>query len=311
MRTVVGRASLSPPEGGTAVTIGTFDGVHIGHRSLIARTLARAGSEDLVATALTWDRHPAATLRPDKRPPLLTSPERKVELMSDTGLDLLAISEFDLELSRWSPDEFVDRIIVSGLGAQVVVVGEGWRFGHKARGDTDLLQKLGAEAGFATDVVPLAEVSGGPASSTRAREALAGGDLELARALLGRPFDVDGVVVRGAARGASLGWPTANLEVDPDLVLPGRGVYAGRARAGDRWWKAAINVGVNPTFGGTPDASPLHVEAYLLDYTGDLYGERLRVEFHERLRDEIAFESERALSDQIARDVELARRLTC
>ena len=311
MKTVVGRDSLGALDERTAVAIGTFDGVHVGHRALIGQTVERARRDGLLSTVLTWDRHPAATLRPDKLPPLLTTPERKVELIEEAGADLLVVLEFDDVLSHWSPEHFVSHVLVAGMNAGAVFVGHDWRFGHKAAGDAALLEQLGAENGF--DVVPaeLVEIRGEPVSATRARGALAEGDLRLVTELLGRPFDVDGVVVHGDDRGSGLGWPTANLSPDKSLAHPPRGVYAGRARAQGRWWPAAINVGVNPTFGGDIATTPLRIEAYLLDFTADIYDQDLRLEFWERLRDEKKFSGAEELSKQIAADVEATRRLTC
>jgi riboflavin kinase/FMN adenylyltransferase len=311
VKTIFGRARLQGPEHGSAVAIGTFDGVHIGHRALIARAREEAADSGAEAAVVTWDRHPAATLRPDAVPKLLTSPERKVELLQDTGVELLAVLEFDRALSMWPPERFAREVLASGLRARAVFVGEGWRFGHRAAGDVGLLKELGEELGFKAWGVPLAEVGGGPASSSRAREAVARGDLETATALLGRRFDLDGVVSRGDDRGKRLGWPTANLAIDPAYAHPPRGVYAARARARGRWYSAAVNLGVNPTFGGEPERTPLRIEAYLLDFDDDLYGERLRIEFHARLRDELEFGSEDELSAQIARDVDATRALTC
>lgn len=309
MRTIVGRDALQKGERPASVAIGTFDGVHVGHRGLISRALDRARAENQAATVLTWDRHPAATLRPDKVPPQLTNPGRKIELLEATGIDQLVILEFDETLSRWAPEEFVGKVLVEGLGAGSVVVGSGWRFGHKAKGDVPFLATLGEEHGFVVDEATLVEVEGEPASSTRVRSALAEGDMKLVHALLARPFDLDGVVKKGDGRGTGLGWPTANLAIEEGLAHPPRGIYAGRARVGDEWWLAAINVGVNPTFGGEPGRTPLRVEAFLLDFSGDLYDRPLRLEFHERLRDEKKFDSREELIDQIGRDVEATRGL--
>jgi riboflavin kinase / FMN adenylyltransferase len=309
VRTVVGRDNLAPPVGPVAVTIGTFDGVHIGHRSLIERARDKASELGIDSAVLTWDRHPAEVLRPDKAPQLLTSQQRKVELLAGTGIDLLVVLEFDRELSSWPPERFVEDVLVSGLQARAVIVGEGWRFGHKASGDFDLLVKMSGDGGFVADAAPLALVEGEPASSSRVRKAVAAGDMRLAHALLGRPFEVESEVVRGDDRGHSLGWPTANLIPGPRMARPPRGVYAGRARVGIDSYAAAINVGVNPTFGGDPESMPVRVEAYLLDFDGDLYGKTVAIEFHERLRDELAFASADELSEQIERDVEATRRL--
>jgi riboflavin kinase / FMN adenylyltransferase len=311
MKTFVGIDALQSPAEGSAVTIGTFDGVHLGHRALISRTIEAAGGR-LASTAITWDRHPFVTLRPDHVPPLLTSQERKLELIHGTGVDVCAVLVFDKELSTWSPERFVDTVLVAGLGARVVVVGEGWRFGHRAAGDVELLRRLGAEQGFEVHTLELAEVGGDVVSSTRVREAVISGDMELSEVLLGRRFDIGGVVIKGESRGGSLlGYPTANLDVDPALAHPRRGVYAGRAAVGNDWYPAAINVGVNPTFGGDERNTPLRIEAYLLDFEGDLYGVELRIEFWRRLRDEVRFDSVDELIAQIGADVEATRALTC
>ncbi len=301
MKTVVGLAAVDAADQ-SAVTIGTFDGVHLGHRALIARTVDFASGRRSVA--VTWDRHPNETLRPEHVPPLLTTPERKIELLGELGLDEVVVLPFDESFSRWPPERFARDVLAGALRAQAVCVGSGWRFGHRAQGDAVLLAKLGAELGFQVEEVPLAEVAGAAVSSSRTRQAVADGDMELARALLGRPFDLDGVVIEGDKRGVELGFPTANFALDESLAHPPRGVYAGRARANDIWHPAAINLGVNPTFGGDPRTSPLRVETYLVGFDGDLYGQALRVEFWKRLREEVKFDGREALIAQMARDVE-------
>jgi riboflavin kinase/FMN adenylyltransferase len=309
VKELVDLKSLGSFAGDASVTIGTFDGVHVGHRALIARTVERARENGSSAVAVTWDRHPMHTLRPDRVPPLLSLQDRKMELLRETDLDVVVVLAFDRELSSWAPERFVSDILVDGLGARHVVVGEGWRFGHKAAGDTDLLSKLGEESGFTVEPMPLAEAEGGPVSSTRIRQAVAAGDLRLVRSLLGRPFDIDGEVIPGDDRGTSLGYPTANIDPDGSLALPPQGIYAGRGRASDEWHPAAIDVGVNPTFGGDPERTPLRIEPYLLDFEGDLYGRVLRVEFWERLRDELRFASVEELVAQMAKDVGATRRI--
>jgi riboflavin kinase/FMN adenylyltransferase len=301
---LVGIDALEPPDAGTAVTIGTFDGVHLGHRALIAQTIGEAKQRGLASGVLTWDRHPAATLRPDAVPPMLSSPERKIELLRETGPDLIAVLPFDVPLSQRPPESFVQDVLVKGLGARLVLVGAGWRFGKGRAGTVELLEELGRDLGFEARGVDLEEVSGEAASSSRVRKAVTSGDLALAERLLGRPFDLDGVVEHGDSRGAGLGFPTANLAIDPTIAAPPVGVYAGRARVGDSWFPAATNVGVNPTFGGAP--AP-RIESYLIGFDGDLYGRTLRVEFWDRLRDEERFESPAALVKQIERDVAATR----
>ena len=303
---VVGIDALSAPPNGSAITIGTFDGVHLGHRALIALTVAEARERGLTAVVLTWDRHPAATLRPEKAPPMLSSPERKIELLQETGADVVAVLPFDVPLSQREPESFVEEILVKGLGARLVLVGEGWRFGRGRAGTVDLLSDLGRELGFETRGVTLEEVGGAAASSSRVRKAVTSGDLVLAERLLGRPFDLDGVVGHGDARGAGLGFPTANVAIDPEIAAPPVGVYAGRANTDASWFAAATNVGVNPTFGGS--GSP-RIETYLIGFEGDLYGRTLRVEFWERLRDEKRFDSVDELVEQMGRDVAVTEAL--
>ncbi|MDP9066837.1 MAG: bifunctional riboflavin kinase/FAD synthetase [Actinomycetota bacterium] len=309
MRTLVGLGALPLEPSGSVVTIGTFDGVHLGHRMLINRAIGAARERGLESCVLTWDRHPAITLRPDKAPPALASSSRKVELIEELGPDLLVVLPFDHQLASMEAKDFASEVIATGLHARIVLVGEGWRFGRKAAGDTTMLSEIGRTGGFEVHPVSLEEIGGEKVSSTRIREAVAAGDLRLARDLLGRPFEVEGPVEHGDHRGKGLGVPTANITPDPALVRPPRGVYAGRARAGDIWYSAAINVGVNPTFGGDEATTPVRVEAYLLDLEADLYGRELRIEFWTRLRDELRFESEEALISQMHADIEQTRSL--
>lgn len=309
MKTTVGLEELTPSEQGASITIGTFDGVHLGHRSLIARAAGTAREQGLTSVVVTWDRHPLMTLRPEVAPPLLSSPERKMELLATTGVDHVAVIPFTEELSHWPPERFVNDVLVDGLAARNVFVGEGWRFGHQRAGDVDLLKKLGDENGFDAMAVDLASGDGGTVSSSRIREAVAHGDVDLAERLLGRPFDLDGEVIHGDDRGTELGFPTANIDLDPHLVHPSIGVYAGRARVEGSWFAAATNVGVNPTFGGDPEVTPVRIETFLLDFAGDLYGKTIRVEFWARLRDELRFASVADLISQMKRDVDATRKL--
>ena len=311
MRTILGLEALSAPEQGAAVAIGTFDGVHVGHRALLDAARRHARRTGCAAAAVTWDRHPNTVLRPDRVPPLLCTPERKLELLGAAGLELVAMLAFDADLSRWPPERFVSEVLVAGLGARTVCVGAGWRFGHRAAGTVALLARLGATHGFGVDEVALVDLDGAAVSSSRVRDAVADGDVRLARRLLGRSFDLDGVVVTGHHRGRALGYPTANLDVDPALCVPALGVYAGRTNVAGRDFAAAISVGVNPTFGGDATARAPRVEVHVLDFSGDLYGRTLRVSFDERLRDEHRFDSVEALVAQMARDVEETRALSC
>jgi riboflavin kinase/FMN adenylyltransferase len=267
-----------------AVALGTFDGVHLGHR----RVLEAAAASGLRTTVVTFWPHPRTAL--GDRVELLTSLERRLELLAEAGADEALVVEFTHELARLAPEEFARRVL-SAAGARVVVAGTNFRFGRERSGDLDLL----AELGFDVRPVPLAE---GISAST-IRRLLATGEIERAAAGLGHPPEVEGIVVGGDQRGGSLGFPTANLEVDPDLLVPAYGIYAGSA-AGRR---AAISIGVNPHYGG----SERRIEAFLLDFEGDLYGQRLVVELWQRLRDERAFASEAELVDQIEADVARTR----
>jgi riboflavin kinase/FMN adenylyltransferase len=287
------------------VTIGFFDGVHLGHRAVVGRAVDVARDRGLRPAAVTFDRHPLATLSPGKVPPLLTTLRRKAGLIEALGVWTLFVLEFTEEVSRWPPEEFVDRVLVGGLGARHVVVGTNFTFGHRAAGNPGVLAELGEGHGFGVEAMALLKVRGRPVSSTSIREALAEGDLDWPTEAMGRRHVVEGTVVPGAGRGKDLGFPTANLRTPSGIQLPGRGVYACRASVDGHVGPAAVNVGINPTFG----EEPLHVEAHLLGYGGDLLGRVLEVEFWERLRDEVRFEGAEALARQIGEDVERTRAL--
>lgn len=271
------------------VAVGEFDGVHIGHREVIA------GND----TVLTFEPHPAVVVKPSRAPKLLTSLELKTELVAQLGVEELVVVPFDERFARQEPSAFIDRVLVETLGATHVSIGANFRFGHAARGHA---QQLERDPRFVTRVVPMVEVDGEPVSSSRIRALVAAGEVEAAAALLGAPFRMRGEVVPGDRRGRELGFPTANMVPDPKLACPAHGVYA--CRIGDRL--AAVNVGVRPTFGA--DLHPL-VEAFVLDFQGDLYGERLTVEFVARLRGERRFESVAELVEQMHRDVATTREL--
>ncbi len=282
MRVVRSAVELEPAE--RAVAIGTFDGVHRGHRAAIEAAIA-AGPR---STVVTFDPHPRRVLGYDVE--LVTTLERRIELIEEIGPDEMLVLAFTPELSRLEPEAFV-REVLEPLGAQVVVASEGFRFGKARRGDVSLLRELGLDVRL---VEPVKGVS-----STRIRELLREGDVVGAAALLGRPHEVEGVVVTGDQRGGTLGFPTANISVEPGLLVPAHGIYAGSALE----HRAAASIGVNPHYGG----SERRIEAFLLDFEGDIYGERLRLELWLRLRDERAFASEEELVQQIAADVEAAQ----
>jgi riboflavin kinase / FMN adenylyltransferase len=267
-----------------AVAIGTFDGVHRGHRAAIEAAIAT----DPRSTVVTFDPHPRRVLGYDVE--LVTTLERRIELIGEIGPDELLVLEFTSELSRLEPEEFV-RAVLEPLGTRIVVAAESFRFGQGRRGDVQLLRDLGLEV---LDVPLVADVS-----SSRVREVLKAGDVVGAARLLGRPPEVEGLVVAGDQRGGTLGFPTANIAVEPGLLVPANGIYAGAV--GDH--RAAASIGVNPHYGGTER----RIEAFLLEFAGDLYGQHLRLELWERLRDERAFASEDDLIHQIAADVEATR----
>jgi len=268
-----------------AVAVGSFDGVHRGHQAV----LRAARDTGLAPTVITFDPHPRIAL--GNRVELLTTLARRLELIAEAEVETSLVAAFTQDFQRLSPEEFADRYL-RAIGAEVVVAGEDFRFGMRRSGDLALLEQLGFRV-FVPD-----EVAG--VSSTAIRAALAEGDVDAAAAMLGRPFELDGTVVAGHQRGGTLGFPTANLSLEPDLACPRFGIYAGRALG----HRAAISIGTNPHYGGTER----RIEPYLLDFEGDLYGQRLVVELWERLRDERAFESEEALIAQIAADVDATRR---
>jgi riboflavin kinase/FMN adenylyltransferase len=281
------KVAVSPQElgaGERAVALGTFDGVHIGHRRVLEATLA-AG---LRATVVTFDPHPRTAL--GNRVELISTLERRLELIEELGFSEALVIPFTPDLALVTPEEFA-RSVLEPLGARVVVSGSNFRFGRGRSGDLELLGELG----FETRPVPLVE----GVSSTRIRQLLGAGEIASAAKLLGRPAEVEGTVVAGDARGGTLGFPTANLAVPPEVLVPAFGIYAGET-LGNR---AATSIGVNPHYGG----QERRVETFLLDFEGDLYGRRLVVELWERLRDERAFASEDELVEQIRRDVEATR----
>ena len=267
-----------------AVAIGTFDGVHLGHRRVIEAALA-AG---LKSTVVTFDPHPRIAL--GNQVELLTTLDRRLELFEELGVADTLVIEFTPDTARLEPEEFVDGVL-RPIGTEVVVAGENFRFGRRRSGDLDLLSMLG----FDVRPVPLVE----NVSSSQIRHRLRSGEVTHAAALLGRPAEVEGAVVAGDARGGTLGFPTANLSVDSQLLIPAYGIYAGAVGP----TRAAISIGTNPHYGG----EERRIEAFLLDFEGDLYGRRLVVELWKRLRDERAFDSEQKLIAQIARDVEETR----
>lgn len=293
-------------EGPSVVTIGVFDGVHRGHQAVLSAVRQKAGDMDATAVAITFDPHPVAVLAPDKAPKRLTTIERRVELLHAHGADDVRVLAFSAEMSAWTPEEFIQRVVVEQLGCRHLIVGENFRFGKRAAGSVDTLREAGERDGFSVDGWTLVG-DDETFSSTRARDAVAAGDLPGAAHVLGRPHEVSGTVVQGDRRGRELGYPTANVPVDEAYAVPPDGVYAAHlVRADGTRLPAAVSVGTNPTFDGVNDR---RVESYVLDRGDlDLYGESVRVEFTQRLRGMVAFDSVDALIAQMDDDVAATRR---
>jgi riboflavin kinase / FMN adenylyltransferase len=300
MRVIRSLDDVPPSAAGRAVAVGTFDGVHLGHRRVIASAVEAARRRGLPVAVVTFDPHPLEVLRPDEPVRLLTTTPVKIDRVRELGVDEMVVIPFTTEFSRLEAEQFCRDVLARTLSARHVSVGENFRFGHGATGDPRLLGSCGD---FETTVVPLLKLNGEPVSSSRIRDLVEKGDVAAARELLAAPFELEGTVVAGDARGRELGIPTANVVPEPTALVPAAGIYAGAARG----HAAAISVGVRPTF---EQAGELLVEAYLLDFEGDLYGETLRLSFLERLRDEERFESADELVQQMRRDVERVRELS-
>jgi riboflavin kinase / FMN adenylyltransferase len=307
-----GLAEVPEDFGPSVVTIGKFDGVHRGHQRIVSQARRAAADLGLPVVVVTFEPHPDEVLRPGSHPPFLCSARRCSQLLAGLGVDAVCVMPFTLEFSRLGPDEFVRAVLVDRLHAARVVVGEDFRFGHKAAGDMTLLAELGEKYDFAVEGVPLLIEHGVRVSSTEIRAKLAAGDVAGAGEDLGRSPTVEGVVVRGHQRGRALGFPTANLETPPYTAIPADGIYAGWLALLDsadgsevERWPAAISVGTNPTF----DGQERTVEAHALDRDDlDLYGEHVAVDFAQHLRPTLRFESVDDLVAQMHHDVEQARR---
>jgi riboflavin kinase / FMN adenylyltransferase len=297
-------AVLQAPAG-RSLALGTFDGVHLGHREVIRRALEWGGGANVPAAVVTFDPHPLRVLRPNSPPKLITTTDVKEELIATLGVDELIVIPFTEELSRMSAEAFAGDVLADALGARHVSVGANFRFGYEARGDVALLEQMES---FETEVVPLVEVDGKPVSSSRVRELLEAGAVGEAEKLLGAPFRLQGQVVEGDARGRLLDMPTANIAPAREVVLPATGIYAGIARFEGEDRPAAISIGVRPTF---EEAGDLRVEAFVLDFDGDLYGRMMSLQFIERIRDEERFDSAEELVDQMHRDVARVREILC
>jgi riboflavin kinase/FMN adenylyltransferase len=287
--------------GPSAVTIGKFDGVHVGHRAVVDLLEEVAAERGLTSAVVTFDRHPLAVLRPGSVPRALVSNRQKRELLEGAGVAATLMLTFDDELRSLTPEQFVDRILVGALHARVVFVGDDFRFGVRGSGTVETLRELGAVRGLEVVSIDDVRLGGGRrASSTWIRELLDAGDVRRAGELLGREPAVRGIVVHGEQRGRELGFPTANLAPDSEGYVPADGVYAARVLIGDTTWPAAVSVGHNPTFEGVPEKQ---VEAHLLDVSMDLYGQEITVLFVDWVRGNVAFEGIDALIEHIRADV--------
>ena len=315
MQVIAGVGPCSSPLAPSAVTIGAYDGVHLGHRAVIAEVRAAAEREGLQTVVVTFDRHPATVVRPESAPKLLCDLDQKLELLADTGIDAAYVIRFDEERAAETAAEFVDDVLVGCLAARLVVVGEDFHFGHRRGGNVALLREMGGSRGFEVRGLDLVGPDGTPAdgaanvSSTAIRALLAEGDVAGAATLLGRPHEVRGTVESGDRRGRELGFPTANLQIPAEIALPADGIYAGWfERADGSVHATAMSLGHRPTFYERPEGEPL-LECHLLDFSGDLYDESVRVRFVERLRGEVRFDGVDALIAQMGDDVEQTRRI--
>ena len=303
MRIVRGLLPVPPETPPSAVALGVFDGVHLGHRAILGLAVASAGAADMRSVACTFDPHPVEVLQPGRAPLLITTLEERLALIEGCGLDEAVVLPFTRDLASMEPEAFVKDVLVARLGARDVVVGFNHRFGRGARGDAGLLASLGARLGFRTQVAEPLLVDGVAVSSTEIRGALQRGDIAVATRLLGRMYTLSGTISHGAGRGRTLGFPTANL-VPTRSVLVATGVYACTAELDGRKERAVVNVGVRPTFGEVA----LAVEAYLLDFSSDIYGQTMTLSFASRIREERRFPSVDALRAQIEADALEARR---
>lgn len=295
-----------PPPCPILLTIGNFDGVHLGHQALIGEMVEAARRQQRWAGVLTFDPHPLTVLEPERPLSFLTSLEERLELFAALGLDVVIVHPFDKTVARMSARVFVTALS-QHLRLAELWVGPDFSLGHRQQGDVSTLRRLGEELGFVLRVVPHFCRDGQSVHSTRIRALLQEGDVQEAAALLGRPYRLSGEVVAGAGRGRALGFPTVNLAVEPGRVLPGDGIYAGWAEVAGQRYAAAINVGRRPTF--AEEKAQRTVEAYLLDFEGQLYGQVVTLTFVERLRPEQRFESARELVEQMTRDVAVTRRV--
>jgi len=290
------------PERDTLLTVGVFDGVHLGHKYLISRLLEEAGQRNLLSGVVTFRQHPEELLSPRTRLPFLTDIEERIGLLKNEGVDFIITLSFTAELAQLSARQFVS-LLQKYLRMRGLVIGSDFALGKGREGDTNTLQKLGQDMNFSVTVVPPYMINDEVVSSTTIRKALAGGDMRKVQELVGRPFSLQGKVVTGAGRGVGLGFPTANLDISSEQARPPDGVYASWAHIDGKTYQSMVNIGQCPTFGGGEST----VEAYLVDYQGDLYGRELQIDIVARLRDEKKFDTVEELKEQVAEDVRQGR----
>jgi len=297
---------LNPGHLKVCVAIGVFDGVHLGHQQVIRQTVSDAEQQEGLAVVITFDRHPNSVVAPDRVPPLIYSLPQKLRAIGALGADTTLVIHFDPAFSRQSGEDFIRGLVRDFHHIHSICVGSSFTFGHKRSGNVALLKKLGEELHFIVHGLSAVSLDGQVVSSTRIREAIGGGQLDAASQMLGRAYSLAGQVVRGDQLGRKLGFPTANIDT-AGLVIPPNGVYAVHAHVQGKSYRAALNIGHRPTLENL--APRLRVEAHLLDFDGDLYGQEMEITFVEKLRDERKFPSLDTLKEQIARDIEAARRL--
>lgn len=290
------------PKCDSLITIGVFDGVHLGHKHLISKVKELASQQGLCSIAITFDKHPQEILTPQTQPPFLTDATEKADLLKKEGVDAVIVLTFTEELSRLSARQFI-LLLQQELRLKGLVIGPDFALGHKGEGNIPFLRQLGIELGFSVTVIPPVRNNGDIVSSTAIRKAMADGDMEKVCRLMGRPFSLHGNVVRGKGRGVGLGFPTVNLNISPGQAIPPDGVYATLAHLDHESYPSVTNVGMNPTFNNTERT----IESYLLDYHDNLYGRLVKIDFIHKLRNEIKFKDAQELTQQIARDIELAR----
>ncbi len=298
--------NFKPGAGPIYLALGNFDGLHKGHQKLIKETVTAARNGNGIAAAFVFEPHPIKVLFPERAPKLLVTAQHKAELMEKLGLNLLIYNSFTLAISKCTPEEFVQNILIDKLKTKQTFVGFNYTFGYKGAGTPELLQELGKKHGFEVRVIPPVEVDGQVVSSSLIRKALESGNIKWARVMLGYDPMLEGQVIEGERRGRTIGFPTANLAVSSELNVPGKGVYAARAQIRDGIFQAVVNIGSKPTF---HEEYPISIEAHLIDFHDEIYGEKMRLYFIDKIRDERRFSNVEELVGQISKDRDRAKQI--